>query len=171
MKSNLLLSVFALSFLLSNSCDSSERSEINRENQLNKHSYFSRDIKKLISIMNLNEFIPDSVFYYVERIDNSGQTERSMLPGPSDERIEGVLFFDSLRFNQISKNLINTNKERIEKGKTFFQFVWLNAQIKKELQSQSESLCVYNTPAIFSSGKIESVCLLKNKLLFFMEFK
>ena len=93
----------------------------------------SSDTAKLAKLLNLKKYKPYQVKFQYTFIDNSGGEERLSVPGPSDFKLEAILYFDAVTFASITDfykhaglNVPNYNKEE-------FNFNWLDDTVKTAL--------------------------------------
>jgi hypothetical protein len=99
----------------------------------NTTTTLSSDTAKLAKLLNLKKYKPYHIKFQYTFIDNSGGGERLSVPGPSDFKLEAILYFDTATFasimdlyKQAGWNAPNYNKEE-------FNFNWLDDSVKTEL--------------------------------------
>lgn len=90
----------------------------------------STDTGRLGRLLNLRRFHPQRVQYRYELIDNSG----GLVPGPSDYRLEAVLWFDTLTFRQLRRQVYApAHYPAPALRKEQFSFPWLPPTVRAEL--------------------------------------
>jgi hypothetical protein len=128
----------------------------------NVSTTISTDTSKLSNLIDIKIFKPTHVKFKYTFIDNSGQSERLTVPGPSDNYLQAILYFDTLTFKNIKAKYYNGDYASPNFDKQSFNFDWLDQDIKNELIKSDTSY--YGHPDYFLDGT-NKLWLLENKLL------
>ena len=94
---------------------------------------FSSDSSKLGRLLSFKYYKPVSVKFKYSFIDNSGSNNRIDVPGPSDNKLEAIMYFDSASFNSLMAEYKRADWPDPMYRKEEFNFNWLDAATKKEL--------------------------------------
>jgi hypothetical protein len=130
----------------------------------NMSTTISTDSSKLSKLIDISIYKPTSVKFKYIFIDNSGQNERLSVPGPSDNYLEGILYFDTTTFKNLRAKYFNVDDSSPNLDKTYFNFDWLDDDIKNELIKSDTNY--HGHPDFFLGlGHSGKLWLLDNKLL------
>ena len=147
------------------SCGQQKKNEDNdTTNKGNISTTISTDTSKLSKLIDINVFKPTHVKFKYIFIDNSGQNERLSVPGPSDNYLEAVLYFDTTTFNALRTKYFKADYPSPNFDKQSFNFEWLDNDIKNELMKSDTNY--HGHPDFFLGlGQSSKLWLLENKLL------
>jgi hypothetical protein len=124
----------------------------------------STDTSKLSKLIDIDTYKPTSVKFKYVVIDNSGQNQRLSVPGPSDNYLEGILYFDTVTFKNLKATYFHVDYLSPNFDKTDFKFDWLDDDIKNEL-IKSDTNYHGHPDFSFGLGHSGKLWLLDNKLL------
>jgi hypothetical protein len=130
----------------------------------NIYTTISTDTSKLSKIIDINIFKPTKAKFKYIFIDNSGQNERLPVPGPSDNYLEAVLYFDTVTFKTLKTKYFSENYHSPNLDKRNFNFEWLDKDIKIELM-KSDANYQGHPDFFLGLGQLGKLWLLENKLL------
>jgi len=99
----------------------------------NKTTTLSTDTVKLARLIDISIFKPTHAKFKYIFIDNSGQSERLSVPGPSDSYLQAVLYFDTTTFRQLKTKYISVDYLSPSYARQDFNFEWLDTNLRKEL--------------------------------------
>ncbi len=124
----------------------------------------STDTSILSKLIDITNHKPTKAKFKYVFIDNSGQDDRITVPGPSDSRLEAILYLDSTTIEAIRcKYNIASYTANYEKMR--FNFEWLDKSIKDEL-SKNDTTYKHDLPDnFFGTGQSGRLWLLNNKVL------
>jgi hypothetical protein len=130
----------------------------------NKSITLSTDTAKLSRLVDISIFKPThSKFKYIF-IDNSGQNERVKVPGPSDNYLQAVLYFDTTTFRQLKTKYFYVDYPSPNYDRQDFNFDWLDTETKNELFNSDTSY--HGHPDyFFGLGEKGRLWFLNNKVL------
>ena len=124
----------------------------------------SADTSKLSKIIKIDVFKPTQAKFKYIFMDNSGQNERLSVPGPSDNYLEAVLYFETTTFNALKTKYFKAEYPSPNFDKQSFNFEWLDNDIKNELMKSDTNY--HGHPDFFLGlGQSGKLWLLDNKLL------
>lgn len=130
----------------------------------NVSTTISTDTAKLSKIINIGLFKPTKTKFKYIFIDNSGGNDRLTVPGPSDNYLEAVLYFDSLTFKSLIDKYSKTIYPALKLDKQSFNFEWLDIEIRNELL-KSDTNYHGHPDLFFELGYSSKLWFLKNKIL------
>jgi hypothetical protein len=147
------------------SCGQKKSKEDNETSKAgNISTTISSDTSKLSKLINIDAFRPTQVKFKYIFIDNSGQNERLSVPGPSDNYLEAVLYFDTTTFKALRTKYFDADYLSSNFDKLSFNFEWLDNDIKKELMKSDTNY--HGHPDFFLGlGHSGKLWFLDNKLL------
>jgi hypothetical protein len=99
----------------------------------------SSDSAKLAKILNFKRYKPYRVKFQYTFIDNSGGGKRLSVPGPSDFKLEAILYFDAATFASIMDSYSQADWNAPNYNKEEFNFNWLEAAEKTALLKSDSS--------------------------------
>jgi hypothetical protein len=120
----------------------------------------STDTARLGRLLKLRRFRPARAQYRYTFIDNSG----GLVPGPSDHRLEAVLWFDSLTFRRLVACYHAADYPPPGLRKQQFNFAWLPAAVRTELLT-NDSGHQGAPDLVFSAGPGGTLWFLSNTIL------
>lgn len=124
----------------------------------------STDTTKLARLINLRTYKPTHAKFKYTFIDNSGQNERLTVPGPSDNFLQAILYFDTTTFKELRTKYFMADYPLPNFDKQTFNFEWLDNDTKDELLKSDTSY--HGHPDYFLGlGQSGKLWLLDNKLL------
>lgn len=128
----------------------------------NVSTTISTDTSKLASLIDIKVFKPTHVKFKYTFTDNSGQNERISVPGPSDNYLQAILYFDATTFKNLKTKYYTINYVSPNFAKQSFNFEWLDNDIKNELIKSDTN---YHGHPDYFLGGTNKLWLLDNKLL------
>ena len=127
------------------------------------YTFFSTDPTKLGQVINLKEYKPTKVKFKYVALDSSNDG-RTSVPGPSDYRVEAVLYFDSLTFDKLLRKYSFSGIMPPKHERVYFTFEWLDNNIKNEINLAKKDYFGVTGFSFDSSGN-SSIMFLDKKLL------
>ena len=104
----------------------------------NINTTISTDIGKLGRLLDFTIYKPTKVKFKYIYADNSGESQRLTVPGPSDYYLQALLYFDSLTFAKFRDFDKNADYPSPDYNRQTFMFEWLDEEVKNEL-SQTDT--------------------------------
>lgn len=130
----------------------------------NKLTTMSTDTSKLSKIIDLATYKPTHVKFRYIFIDNSGKNERLSVPGPSDNYLQAVLYFDTATYRQLRTKFFYIDYSSPNYARQDFNFEWLDTTIRNELLQSDTSY--HGHPDFFlGSGVKGKLWFLDNRVL------
>lgn len=151
--------IIALSFF--SSCENQVPEKNNNISEL-----ISTDTAKLSKYIYINKFKPLKAKFKYIYFDNSASEQRMSVPGPSDGRIEGILYFDDATFDSILTVYDKQEWTMYDIQKQYFNFEWLDKDVKEELE-KTELEKAYMPDYFFTRSELGHCLLMDKKILFF----
>lgn len=124
----------------------------------------SADSSKLSRIINIHSYRPTQVKFKYSFIDNSGNNDRLSVPGPLDNYLEAVMYFDTITFKALKAKYFEADYPSPNFDKLSFNFDWLDNDTKNELM-KSDTNYQGHPDFFFGLGHSGKLWLLNNKLL------
>lgn len=119
----------------------------------------STDTARLGRLLNVRRLHPRRVQYRYTFIDNAG----GLVPGPSDYRLEAVLWFDSLTFRHLRGFYKSTDYPSPHLRQEQFDFPWLPPAVRTELRASRPDYA--GDPDFVFDSQGGEVWFLRDKLL------
>lgn len=141
-----------------------DKTESDTTKEGNKTTTISTDTVKLSKLINISNFQPTHAKFKYIFIDNSGQSERLSVPGPSDSYLQAVLYFDTITFSQLKTKYFNVDYLSPNYAKQDFNFEWLDTNLRKELM-QSDTNYHGHPDYFLGLGVKGKLWFLNNKVL------
>jgi hypothetical protein len=124
---------------------------------------YSTDIKKLGKLLDLKQYPPVKVKFKYTFIDNSGKSKRISVPGPSDNYLEALMYFDSATFEKFIDFDRNADYPSPNYVLNDFKFEWLDFETEKELENSNKNY--HGHPDFFFGTKNGKCWYLHNEIL------
>lgn len=156
----LVLSLWTLIF----SCEQIKQKDGKTTKDGNISTTISTDTSRLSKLIDITKYKPTKAKYKYVYTDNSGKDQRLSVPGPSDNYLEAILYFDNHTYSKLIAE--NTKLSTISNGrKESYQFEWLESNIKIELSKMNNFSdfppTFFNKSSLMNGGYF----MLNNKIL------
>ena len=120
-------------------------------------SMHGKNPQDINGFLNFNTYKPIAVEYELEQLGDGNI-------GPSDYKLEAVLYYDEATFIKLRDEYANTVHTTQDKSSKYFNFIWLPKAVKNEL-AKSPKAYTGHPGVILSSNPNCTLWFLKNKVL------